>query len=235
MMNCRFSRAKMRIGLAKPIHGIYEQLSVLSCVENISVPVKISLTTFDRVSSLLIVFSKVLVCCNEPIYRLVCICLDNHCHVYSFVEVFVLSNSFLGGKCFIARRKMCKRSGQAKDEINVLLQSPFAVLLWELTPFLLKAREDSLSSLKLMFQDQNTAYRAYAISTIVVGTLIPKAVHIAGVILALETLDVFSDPQVLISFINLEGFLIELKHWFFEIRFLSFSPPQLSLSFPYLF
>ncbi|VVB08986.1 unnamed protein product [Arabis nemorensis] len=190
----------MRIGLAKPIHGIYEQLSVLSCVETISVLVKISLTTFDRVSSLVIVFSKVL--------------------------VFVLSNSFLGGKSFIARRKMCKRSGQAKDEISVLLQSPFAVSLWELTPILVKA--DSLSSLKLMLQDQNTAYRAYAISIIVVGTLIPKAVHIAGVISGLETLDVLSDPQVLISFINLEGFTIELEDWFFEISFLSFSPLTIS-------
>ncbi|VVB12599.1 unnamed protein product [Arabis nemorensis] len=126
---------------------------------------------------------------------------------------------------------MCKRSGQANDEINVLLQSLFSVSLWELTPILVKAREDSFSSLKLMLQNQNTAYRAYAISIIVVETLIPKAVHIAGVISGLETLDVLSDPQVLISFINLEGFTIEFEDWFFEISFLSFSPPTISFFF----
>ncbi|KFK33605.1 hypothetical protein AALP_AA5G035600 [Arabis alpina] len=53
------------------------------------------------------------------------------CHVYSIVELFVLPNPCLGGKRFITRRKICKKSGHSKTEINPLLRIPFVLLQWQ--------------------------------------------------------------------------------------------------------
>ncbi|VVB01669.1 unnamed protein product [Arabis nemorensis] len=113
-------RTQMILRLAIPIHGICEQSSRLPSMESSSVMVKISFTIFVRVSFFVDVFSKDLVCFYDPIYR---------------------------GKSIIARRIMRKRSGQSKDDINVLLQGLCVVSFRDLTSLLTKSSEDSLSSL----------------------------------------------------------------------------------------
>ncbi|EFH43473.1 hypothetical protein ARALYDRAFT_913133 [Arabidopsis lyrata subsp. lyrata] len=82
--------------------------------------------------------------------------------------------------------------GQSKDEINVLLQCPFAVRFWDLTSFRSKPREDVQTSLQLLLQVQTTASRSYVILALVAKTLACKRAPLAGFVSVLQTLNVFS-------------------------------------------